>query len=85
MGWRMEDYIDILLNEMEEHWADFLDGTYFLQRNREIHAERALRETLSKAQSELFLSYEEQRNAAEVLRERAITRRAFLLAREIYG
>lgn len=80
----MEDYIDILLNEMEEHWADFLGGAYFLQKARRDHAEQALLDSLSEAQTDLFLSYEEQQNAAVLLREEAMTRRAFLLAKEIY-
>lgn len=81
----MEDYIAVLLDEMEEHWVDFMGGEYFLQKAREKEAEEALMDALSESQRDLFLSYEERQNAAAALREDAMTRRAFLLAREIYG
>ena len=80
----MENYISILLTELKDHWVDFLGGEYFLQKARKNHAEERLRETLSESQTDLFLTYEEQQNAAAALREDAIARQAFLLAKEIY-
>lgn len=80
----MRDYIDVLLDNMEEQWAAFLDGEYFLQKARTDHAERALQETLSESQTELFTTYEEQHTAATAIREAALARQAFLLAKEIY-
>lgn len=77
----MEDYITVLLEELEEHWVDFVDGAYFLEKARK---ERALMESLTESQMDLFLSYEERQNAAATLWEEAMVRRAFLLAREIF-
>ena len=80
----MEDYIQILLNAIDEHWVDFLGGEYFLQKARKEHAEQSLLETLSESQMDLFLAYEERQNATAVFREEALARQAFLLAKEIY-
>ena len=80
----MRDYIDVLLNELEEQWVTFLDGEYFLQKARSDHAEKALQETFSESQAELFIAYEEQHNAMAVIYEAAMARQAFLLAKEIY-
>lgn len=80
----MEDYIEILLNELEEQWSALLGEEYFLQKARENRAERALMDTLTEEQNELFLVCGEQRNIAAVFRESHMTRQAFLLAREIF-
>ena len=80
----MDDYIAVLLDEMEEHWSDFMDGAYFLEEQQRKQAAQALIDTLSESQMDLFLSYEERQNAVAVLREESMTRQAFLLAREMY-
>lgn len=80
----MENYIEILIGELGEHWTDILTGEYFLEKTREDHAEAALMKTLTKTQRDLFMIYEEHRNAAASLRESAMARQAFLMAREIF-
>ena len=80
----MEDYIEILLNELEEQWAALLGEEYFLQKARENHVTKEFLDTLTAEQNELFLIYEEQRNTSTILWESHMTRQAFLLAREIF-
>ena len=73
MNSMMDDYITVLLDEMEEHWSEFMNGPYFLEEARKKQAARALMDALTEAQTELFLAYEE-----------VMTRQAFLLAREMF-
>lgn len=80
----MEDYISILLRELEDQWLECLGREYFLQKAQKDRAAKALLDTLTEEQRALFLVYEEQRNTAEVLREEGINRQVFLLAREIF-
>ena len=84
MNSMMDDYIAVLLNEMEEHWSEFMNGSYFLEEARKKQAARALMDALTEAQTELFLAYEERQSALAVLREEVMTRQAFLLAREMF-
>ncbi len=80
----MEDYIEILLNEMGERWSEYLSREYYFQKDQEDRAMEALLETLTEEQRTLFLRYEEHRNAAGVFYNSCMTRQAFLLAREIF-
>ena len=80
----MEDYIEILINELEEQWSGLLGREYFLQKARADRVAEVFLDTLTEKQHALFLVYEEQRNAAEAFRESCMTRQAFLLAREIF-
>lgn len=80
----MNDYIDVLLLELSGHSPSEAGGAYYLQRAREEQAYSALWDTLSPSQQELFLAYDEERNATAGIREDAMARRAFLLARDIF-
>lgn len=80
----MEDYINILLRELEEQWCDLLGGKYYLQKARADRAAEAFLDTLTAGQHKLFLIYGEERNAAAAVRESCMTRQVFLLAREIF-
>lgn len=83
----MEDYITILLEALEECDREYLGGAYFAQSAQAMEAMEAmetLEKTFSHEQKALFQDYEEKQNAADDTRGRALTRQAFLLAREIY-
>lgn len=80
----MEDYITVLLEALEEHDREYLRWEYYIQLERAMEAMEALNKTFSPEQKKLFQDYEEQQNAADDTRGKAITRQIFLLAREIY-
>ena len=80
----MEDYITILLEALEECDREYLAGEYFAQSAQAMEAMETLERTFSQEQKELFQDYEEKQNAADDTRGRALTRQAFLLAKEIY-
>ncbi len=80
----MDDYINILLDALEEHDREYLGWEYFTQMEQAMEAMDTLEKTLSHEQKKLFQDYEEKQNAADDIRGRALTRRLFLLAREVY-
>lgn len=80
----MNDYIDLLLADLDDHSAAWTDGAYYVQRAREEQAQSALWDSLSPRQQDLFLEYEEERNASAVLHADGLARQAFLLARRIF-
>lgn len=80
----MEDYIEILLEELNNRRQDLLSGEYFIQSHKTLQAAKALHETLSEPQKELFLAFEAQSNRTAAISEAALARQAFLLAKEIY-
>ena len=80
----MEDYINILLETLEERDREYLGWEYYIQSKRAMEAMETLDKTFSREQRELFQDYEEKQNAADDMRGRALTRQIFLLAREIY-
>ena len=79
-----QDYIDILLEYLADHRLDAMGSEYFLQEKREDAAAKALEATLSKEQTDLFLVYEEARNASSGIAMDTAARQAFLLARKIF-
>ena len=80
----MEDYINVLLETLEEHDREYLGWEYFAQTEQAMEAMETLDKTFSREQRELFQDYEEKQNAADDMRGRALTRQIFLLAKEIY-
>lgn len=80
----MEDYIEILLEALEEHDREYLGWDYFAQSDWAMEAMETLNQTLSHEQRELFRDYEEKQNAADSTGRMAFARQAFLLAKEIY-
>ena len=80
----MEDYLTVLLNDLEDQASAFLPGGYYLALHRESAAAEALTASLTKPQHALFLAFEDARNASAAAYQEALARQAFLLAREIY-
>ena len=80
----MEDYIQTLLDNLEENLPASLGGTYYTALNREISAAQALADTLSEEQQRLFSLYEDRWTTRSGIYQSAYARGAFLLAREIY-
>lgn len=44
----MDDYITVLLNDLEDHASSFLDGAYYAAMAREDAALQALEETFTR-------------------------------------
>nr|WP_326127622.1 hypothetical protein [uncultured Oscillibacter sp.] len=80
----MEDYIEILLEALEEHDREYLGGEYFAQSGQAMEAMETLDKTFSREQKKLFQDYEEKQNAVDSTGRMALARQAFLLAKEIY-
>ena len=80
----MDDYITVLLHDLEDRAQDFLPGDYHGAIRREAAAAEALAASLTKPQHVLFLAFEEARNASAAAYQEALARQAFLLAREMY-
>ena len=80
----MKDYINVLLDTLEEHDRDYLGWEYFIQSERAMEAMETLELTFSHEQKELFRDYEEKQTAANNTRGKALNRQIFLLAKEIY-
>lgn len=80
----MDDYITVLLHDLEDRAQDFLPGDYHGAICREAAAAEALTASLTGEQHALFLAFEESRNASATAYQEALARQAFLLAREIY-
>lgn len=80
----MEDYLTVLLNDLEDHASAFLPGGYYLALHRESAAAEALAATFTQEQHALFDVFEDARNASAAAYQEALARQAFLLAREIY-
>lgn len=78
----MVDYIAVLVEALEEDDREYLGWEYFVQSERAMEALEALNKTLSSEQRRQ--KYEEKHTAANDIRETALARRIFLLAREIY-
>lgn len=79
----MDDYITVLLHDLEDRAQDFLPGDYHTAIRREAAA-AALTASLTGEQRALFLAFEESRNASAAAYQEALARQAFLLAREIF-
>lgn len=80
----MEDYIDILLENLSEHLNEYLNASYFAQEKTAANALKSLMETCTDAQKKLLLAYEEALNTADSISELTLARQAFLLAKTIY-
>lgn len=80
----MDDYITVLLNDLEDHASSFLDGAYYAAIHREAAAFQALEETFTPEQHRLFCAYEDCRNDSAACYQDALARQAFLLARSIF-
>lgn len=80
----MENYIDILLEALEEHDREYLGWEYFVQSEQAMEALETLNKTLSHEQRKLFEDYEDKQTALEATGRMALARQAFLLAKEIY-
>lgn len=80
----MEDYLTVLLNDLEDHAFAFLPGGYYLALHRESAAAEALAATFTQEQHALFDVFEDARNASTAAYQEALAWQAFLLAREIY-
>lgn len=80
----MDDYITVLLNDLEDHASSFLDGAYYAAIHREAAAFQALEETFTPEQHQLFCAYEDSRNDSAACYQDALARQAFLLARSIF-
>lgn len=80
----MDDYITVLLHDLEDRAQDFLPGDYHGAICREAAAAEALTASLTGEQHALFLAFEESRNASAAAYQEALARQAFLLAREIF-
>lgn len=80
----MDDYITVLLNDLEDHASSFLDGGYYAAIHRETAAAEALEATLSAEQRALFDEFADRRNVSAACYQDALARQAFLLARELY-
>ena len=80
----MEDYINILLETLEEHDREYLGWEYFTQSEQAMEAMETLEKTFSPDQKKLFQDYEEKQNAADDTRGKVLARQLFLLAKEIY-
>ena len=79
----MNDYISVLLEDLESRSADFLPGGYYAAIARETAASEALTAALNDHQRDLLLTWEDARNAADDLYQSALLRQAFLLGREV--
>lgn len=80
----MEDYISILLGHLREQCNTLGGWPYAIQQQRTLQAQTALASTLSAAQQQLLLAYEEESALCAGIREDAYARAAFLLARELF-
>lgn len=80
----MDDYITILLNDLEDHAKDFLPGGYYAAMSREAAAAEALEATFTPEQQRLFDEFAERRNDSACRYQDALARQAFLLGREIF-
>ena len=80
----MRDYIEILLEALEERDREYLRWEYFMQSERAMEAMKALEKTFSHEQKELFQDYEVKQTALDDTARRTFARRAFLLAKEFY-
>lgn len=80
----MDDYITVLLHDLEDHASAFLPSAYYMAIHREAAAAEVLAAALTEEQRALFDAFEEQRNASAAAYQEALARQAFLLAREIY-
>ena len=80
----MDDYITVLLNDLEDRAGQFLPGEYYQGANRESAALQALEATLSAEQRALFDEFADRRNVSAACYQDALARQAFLLARELY-
>ena len=79
-----KDYIDVLLEHLNDRRLSCAGKEYFLAQQREHMALKALSATLSEQQTKLLLTYEAEKNAAASISEDIFARQAFLLAREIF-
>ena len=61
----MRDYIDILLEALEERDREYLRWEYFMQSERAMEAMKALEKTFSHEQKELFQDYEVKQTALD--------------------
>ena len=80
----MKDYINVLLETLEERDREYLGWEYFVQSERAMEAMETLEKTFSREQRELFRDYEDKQSTLENTGRMALARRAFLLAKEIY-
>ena len=80
----MDDYITVLLNDLEDRAAFFLPGAYYAAAARESAAAEALEATLTPEQQTLFDAYAERRNDSACAYQDALSRQAFLLGREVF-
>ena len=80
----MRDYIDILLEALEERDREYLRWEYFMQSERAMKAMKTLEKTFSHEQRELFRDYEDKQTTLDGTGRMALARRAFLLAKEFY-
>ena len=80
----MEDYIDVLLQYIGDERMNPVSSRYYACLIREEDACKALTQTLTESQRELFRTYEEARSATSSAFEDDYARAAFLLAREIF-
>lgn len=80
----MDDYITVLLNDLEDRSGQFLPGEYYQAANRESAALQALEETFTPEQHKLFEAYEDSRSDSACAYQDALARQAFLLGRAIF-
>ena len=80
----MDDYITVLLEDLDGRASDFLSGGYYAAIARESAASEALTAALNDDQRDLLLAWEDARNAADDLYQSALLRQAFLLGREVF-
>lgn len=80
----MGDYIDVLLQYIGDERLSPASSRYYSCLIREEEACKALTQTLTESQRELFRTYEEARSATSSAFEDDYARAAFLLAREIF-
>ena len=80
----MKDYINVLLETLEERDREYLGWEYFVQSERAMEAMETLEKTFSREQRELFRDYEDKQSTLDNTGRMALARQAFLLAKEIY-
>ena len=80
----MKDYINVLLETLEERDREYLGWEYFVQSERAMEAMETLEKTFSREQRERFRDYEDKQSTLDNTGRMALARRAFLLAKEIY-
>ena len=80
----MKDYINVLLETLEERDREYLGWEYCVQSERAMEAMETLEKTFSREQRELFRDYEDKQSTLDNTGRMALARRAFLLAKEIY-